>query len=807
MVIAESTDAVGGLTSSQVAERVERGDVNVSSNPTSRTIASIFAENVFTMFNAILTVCFIAVLVLGDIRDGFFYGVVVFNALIGIVQELRAKRTLDKLALIAAPETAVLRDGEISVIPPAEVVLDDTVVLRPGDQITADSRVLSSTDLLLDESMLTGESDPVVKEPGDRILSGSHVVTGAGHAVVTAVGDASYASTLSAEIKRHRQVRSELRAATNRILVYLSWILVPLIVLLIVSKVVTYGGAHDQSLFETGAWRHALLDVVAGVVGMIPEGLVLLTSLAFGVAGIQLARERVLIQELAAVEVLARVDVLCLDKTGTLTTGEIGYRESVGFTPPRAARDAAAQLPDDALEALAVFGSDPGANPTALALRAHFGNSDLAAERLPFTSRRAFGAVSFVGSATPGAAATTWVLGAPERLLADHRELLSVAHGIADQGKRTLALARGELSPAEYGDNPDLVAGLEPLGLAVFQEELREDASETLAYFATQGVRVVIISGDNPRTVSARAGELGLDPAYVDASELHDDAALEDALGRVSIFGRVSPTQKRDLVHILQAKGHAVAMTGDGVNDAMAIKDADLGIAMGNATPATRAVSRVILLDSKFDKLPDVLSYGRRVIANVERVANLFLAKTVYGIVFALVTSILLWQFPFMPRQLTLVSVLAIGIPSFFLTLAPNRRRYRPGVKRRILLFSVPIGIVAATTCLVAFAPVREVLPLQEARSLATIALFIVSLWILSVLARPFNWARVALVGSMITAMVLVCLIPFARTFFALTIPVNGWLLYVIAVGVAGAGLIEVCYRIARRRGVVADRE
>jgi cation-transporting ATPase E len=807
MVTAGGQVAVGGLTASQVAERVERGDVNVSSNPTSRTISSIFAENVFTTFNAVLTVCFAAVLVLGDIRDGFFYGVVIFNALIGIVQELRAKRTLDKLALVAAPEAAVLRDGVISVIPPSQVVLDDTVVLRPGDQITADARVESSTDLLLDESMLTGESDPVVKEPGDKILSGSHVVTGAGNAVVTAVGDASYASTLSAEIKRHRQVRSELRDATNRILVYLSWILVPVIILLIIGKVVAYGGSHEESLFETGAWRHALLDVVAGVVGMIPEGLVLLTSLAFGVAGIQLARERVLVQELAAVEVLARVDVLCLDKTGTLTTGEIGYRESVGFDRHAAAPAIAGALGVDGIEALTVFGSDQGANPTALALRAHLGHSEIEAERLPFTSRRAFGAVSFVSALQPTSGAVTWVLGAPERLLAAHPALLDAAHALADQGKRTLALARGELSPAEYGDDPGLVATLTPVGLAVFQEELREDARETLAFFADQGVRVVIISGDNPRTVSARAAELDLDPAFVDAAELDDRAALAAALDRVSIFGRVSPTQKRDLVHLLQERGHAVAMTGDGVNDAMAIKDADLGIAMGNATPATRAVSRVILLDSRFDKLPDVLAYGRRVIANVERVANLFLAKTVYGIVFALVTTALLWQFPFMPRQLTLVSVLAIGIPSFFLTLAPNRRRYRPGVKRRILLFSVPIGIVAAATCLVAFAPVREALPLPEARSLATIALFIVSLWILSVLARPFNLARLALVGSMITAMLLVCVIPFARTFFALTIPVNGWLLYVIAVGVAGAALIEVCYRIARGRGIVADRE
>ncbi|RFA12751.1 ATPase [Subtercola boreus] len=785
-----------GLSRAEVEERIAAGQVNVTRTPTSRPVASILAENVFTLFNGILTVCFIVVCLLGDLRDGFFFGVVVFNAAIGIVQELRAKRALDRLALLASPETAVRRGGELVVIPPEQVVLGDLVIARPGDQITADCVVEATTALFLDESMLTGESDPILKKAGNTLMSGSLVSSGTGEARVVAVGADSYASRLTAEIKRHSLVHSELRAATNRILVYLSWILIPLIVIILLGRIGAYGGF--AALFDPNdqSYRQALIDAVASVVGIIPEGLVLLTSLAFGVAAIQLTRQRVLVQELAAVEVLARVDVLCLDKTGTLTTGAIGFHGLQQL--PGRDDDLAA-----ATRALAALSTDDAGNATSRALANRFDlGGAVVGERLAFSSLRGFSAVSL----TRGDVPTTWLLGAPERLLAGHPEYLAEAHAIAATGRRTLALSQTTDAPSSLLDDPALLQRAEPACFVILEETLRPEAPGTLGYFADEGVRVIILSGDNPHTVGSIARQLGLGDAAVDASTLVTDEELADALAAGSVFGRVAPEQKRRIVKTLQAEGRSVAMTGDGVNDAMAIKDADLGIAMGNATPATRAVSRLVLLDSRFDRLPEVLMLGRRVIANVERVSNLFLSKTVYGIVLALVTAAAAWEYPFLPRQLTLVSTLAIGIPSFFLALAPNRRRYRSGVLPRVLKFSLPTGLIAAATCLVAYAPLRVALPQSDARSLTTIALFMVSLWIVSVLARPLSRPRVILVASVSAAFVLSFVVPFTRDFFMLSFTLSPWLAYVAAIGALGASGIELYYRFAKRRGLVVDR-
>jgi cation-transporting ATPase E len=783
-----------GLTRAEVAERHASGRGNAVTQPTSRSISEILRENVFTLFNGILTVCFIAVIVLGDLRDGFFYGVVVVNALIGIIQEVRAKLVLDRAALLAAPESRVKRDGAVETVALADVVLDDLLVLRPGDQIPADAVVVESNGLGLDESLLTGEADPVLKDADDQLLSGSHVISGTGYATVTAVGADSYASRLTSEIRKHSLVRSELRDATNRILVYLSWILGPVIVITIIGRVLTYGGF--ATLGQNGRWRRALLDAVASVVGMIPEGLVLLTSLAFGVAAIQLAARKVLVQELAAVEVLARVDVLCLDKTGTLTSGELGFDriESLG--------DAVAQ--HDAETALAAFGADDAGNATAGILSRHFRSEALVIERrIPFSSATKLSGVVF----TSAGVRSSWLLGAPERLLGEHPDELARANAIAATGQRTLALVRALDPLPTEAHAPMRDVRMEPAQLVVFEESVRPAARATLGYFRQQAVRVVVMSGDNPVTVSAIARALDLDGEAVDASTLHGDAELAAALETSDIFGRVSPEQKRTAVGILRETGRTVAMTGDGVNDAMAIKDADLGIAMGTATAATKAVSRLVLLDNRFDRLPDVLAFGRRVIANVERVSNLFLAKTVYGILLALVSAVMLWPFPFLPRQLTLVSTLAIGIPSFVLALAPNRRIYTPGVLRRILAYSIPTGAIAAAACVVAYLPLYRSIPLHEARSITTVTLFCVSLWILCVLTRPLSWPRLALLAGVVAAMVLVCVLPGPSAFFMMRIPMSTELLWGIGVGMVGAAGIEVFYRFARRRGLVFDRE
>ena len=783
-----------GLTSAEVAERQRTGRSNNTKQSTSRSVADILRENVFTFFNGILTVCFVAVLLVGDIRDGFFYGVVIVNALIGIVQELRAKVVLDRLAVLAAASSTVRRDDAAVSIPIEEVVLDDLLVLRPGDQIPADAMVTQSTGLSLDESMLTGESDPVFKDADDALLSGSHVVTGTGYARVTAVGADSYANKLTSEIRRHSLVHSELRDATNRVLVYISWILGPVIVITLVGRVFAYGGWDE--LVRDDQWRRALLDAVASVVGMIPEGLVLLISLAFGVAAIQLAARKVLVQELAAVEVLARVDVLCLDKTGTITSGEIVFDRLIAF------RD----VPErEAALALAAFGSDDAANATAGVLARHFTATDLRiVARVPFSSATKYSGVHFQHDGHE----ECWLLGAPERLLRADSLELAEANRLAATGKRTLALARAANGLPAASSPPPHPSELESAALVTFSESIRPEAPEALRYFESQAVRIVVMSGDNPVTVSALAGPLGLDGTAVDASTLHDDDALAAALEHASIFGRVSPEQKRAAIRLLHSSGRTVAMTGDGVNDAMAVKDADLGIAMGGATAATKAVSRIVLLDNRFDRLPNVLALGRRVIANVERVANIFLAKTVYGIVLALVSAATLIPFPFLPRQLTLVSTLAIGIPSFFLALAPNRRLYTPGVLRRILRYSIPTGLIAAATCLLSYIPMHLAAVQQhEARSVATVTLFCVSLWILSVLARPLSWPRTALLVSVTAAFVAVSLIPFTRSFFMMDQQFNLTLLYGIAVGALGAAGIELFYRFAKRRAIVFDRE
>ena len=776
-----------GLSATEVADRVSRGETNATKRTTSRPLWHIVRDNVLTLFNGILTVCFVLIAVFGDLRDGLFYAIVVANSLIGIVQEVRAKLALDRLALLASPVVAVLRDGELVELHPGEVVLGDIVVLRSGDQIVADGTVLDAVDLTVDESLLTGESDPITKGVGDRVLSGALVSTGTGHVEVTAVGAHSYANKLTAEIRRHSLAHSELRAATNRILLYISWMLGPIILVVVGSQVLA--GRFDVQAFLDGHWRETLISIVASVVGMIPEGLVLLISLAFGVAAIRLARQRVLIQELAAVEILARVDVLCLDKTGTLTSGDVAFLRADPLSV------------DGHMDAaLSLFARVDEANATARSLAATFPEvGAVAGERLPFASRRAYSALE----CDLGGTVTTWVLGAPERVLAAHPHAAELASSHAAQGHRTLALARVDSLP---GPDDVEVAGAVPVAILLFGETVRADAAETLAYFAEQGVRCVVISGDNPVTVAALAGGLGVGETSVDASTLGSDDELRAALAEHSIFGRVTPDQKRAMVRVLQEDGRTVAMTGDGVNDAMAIKDADLGIAMGSGTSASKAVARLVLLDNEFSRLPDVLAYGRQVIANVERVANLFLAKTVYGIAFAVVFAVLLWQFPFLPRQLTLVSALTIGIPSFFLALAPNRRIYHPGILGRLLRYAAPTGLIAAATTIGSFAVLRGITDLDQARAVATIGLWITAFWILCVLTRPLDRWRALLLAVILAIFLFAVMSPVGRDFFAMPVRAEPPLLVGVAAGILGAVAVEFFYRLARRRGLIFDR-
>ena len=773
-----------GLSAAEVAERVARGAVNRVKDRKSRSLASIVRENVLTLFNAIIVGASIIVLLFGDLRDGIFGGVMVINAVIGIVSELRAKRTLDSLAIVDAPQASVLRDGTLSVIPARDVVLDDVIELTLGDQVSVDGTVLASAGLEIDESLLTGESRPVKKKDGDQLLAGTSVVAGSGCMVATAVGERVYAQGLSEQARAFTRTVSEIQVSINRVLQVVSVMLLPVVAMTFYSQNRIAGGSG-------GDWREALVLSVASVIGMIPQGLVLLTSMNFAIGSATLARRGVLVQELPAVEVLARVDCLCLDKTGTLTTGGIRVREV----------DVVSGDTEAVLRALASAASDR-TNATAEAIWAHVGEDARsgASERIewsvPFSSARKWSAW--------GTGRESWILGAPEFVIdeavATNAVLLERVRAIAAQGSRVVALVRAD--EAEVDD--ELPARRAVAALVVLEEDLREDAAETLDYFRSQGVHVRVISGDNPTTVGALAAQAGLTapdgtPArLMDARDLPEDLtseAFNDAIESHDVFGRVTPEQKRAMVGALQARDHCVAMTGDGVNDALALKDADLGIAMGNGTQATKAVAQIVLVDSKFSVLPGVLSEGRRIIANMERVSSLFLAKTTYAAVLVIVTALVGWRYPFLPRQFSYIDSLTIGIPAFFLALWPNPRRYVPGFLRRTLSLAMPTGVILATTALVAFGIVDGPPQARESTT-AILSLMLGAIWLLVITSRPLSLWKWVLLASVISATVGGVLIAPVRDFFSMVAP-NGyeWLV-ILCVGACSAALIEIAQRI-----------
>ena len=773
--ISVMADPTRGLDDAAVRERVARGEVNEVRAQTSRTVWQIVRANVMTPFNALLGSLFVVILLTGAVQDALFGIVLVANTAIGIVQELRAKRTLDRLAVLTTPRARAVRDGRVQEIPVEEVVQDDVLELHPGDQVVVDGHVLTSDGLEVDESLLSGESAPLTKETGAEVLSGSFAAAGTGRYQATRVGPAAYAAALAEQAKRFAPVRSELRDGINRILVLVTWAIVPTAALLFISQFRLYD-----------SWKQAISGAVAGTVGMVPEGLVLLTSVAFAVAVIRLASRRVLVQELPAVEGLARVDVLCTDKTGTLTEGRLVVQDLDVLS----GRLQKADL-EGALAQMAA--ADPAPNATMAAIGSAYPAPATVARwavtgSVPFSSARKWSGMSFGDRGS-------WVMGAPEVLLdaasggAGAEGVVAKVQALAESGRRVVLLGRctSELNDAAAP------ADLEPLALIVVQDQVRADAPATLRYFERQGVEVRVISGDDPVTVAAIAEEAGLREygAPVDARTLPEDrSALADALQAHSVFGRVTPQQKRSMIGALQGTGHVVAMTGDGVNDVLALKDADIGVAMGSGSPASRSAAQLVLLDSSFAALPPAVAEGRRVIANIERTGNLFLTKTVYAMLLALAVGVAGVPFPFLPRHLTLVSMLTIGIPGFVLALAPSDRPARSGFIGRILRFAVPAGVLAAAGTFGAYALARDLdLPLVEAQTTATIVLFSIGLVVLAAIASPLTALRMWLVVSMGAAFAAVLLIPSLREFFALTLPpMVVWLLAgVIAAAVAPA--------------------
>ncbi|MES4886582.1 HAD-IC family P-type ATPase [Streptomyces sp. NPDC096012] len=771
-----------GLTLAEVAERVARGQVNDVPVRSSRSLGEIVRANVFTRFNAIIGVLWVVMLFVAPIQDSLFGFVILANTGIGIIQEWRAKQTLDSLAVIGESRPTVRRDGVTTEVPTSEIVLDDLIEVGPGDKIVVDGVCAEADGLEIDESLLTGEADPVVKRPGDPVMSGSFVVAGGGAFEATKVGREAYAAQLAEEASRFTLVHSELRTGISTILKYVTWMMVPAAIGLVVTQLVV----------KNNGLKDAVARTVGGIIPMVPEGLVLLTSVAFAIGVIRLGRKQCLVQELPAIEGLARVDTVCLDKTGTLTEGGM---DVTGLRPLNGADESYVR------RVLGALGeSDPRPNASLQAIIDAYPDSEdwRCVESLPFSSARKYSGAAF----SEGDGETSaWLLGAPDVLLSDGDPALAETERLNEAGLRVLLLARAHRDL----DDPEPARGARPTALVVLEQRLRPDASDTLRYFADQKVNAKVISGDNAVSVGAVAGKLGLAGAVVDARQLPAErAGMARAMAEATVFGRVTPQQKREMVGALQSDGHTVAMTGDGVNDVLALKDADIGVAMGSGSEATRAVAQIVLLDNSFASLPAVVGEGRRVIGNITRVATLFLVKTVYSVLLAVL--VVCWQveYPFLPRHLTLLSTLTIGIPAFFLALAPNRERARPHFVRRVMRYSVPGGVVAGVATFVTYLIARHHYTgpgqLDAETSAATLTLFLVSMWVLAIIARPYTWWRVALVAAMAAAFVVVLVVPALQSFFALKLVGVTMPWTAVGVAVVAAAALEFGWRWVDRR-------
>ncbi|WP_018178408.1 HAD-IC family P-type ATPase [Jongsikchunia kroppenstedtii] len=797
-----------GLTTAQVAERVAAGQVNELPDRSGRSVWDIVRANIFTRINALLGVLFALVLFTGSLVNGLFGLIIVANSGIGIIQEIRAKRTLDKLAIVGQTKPVVRRDGVAVEISPNEVVLDDILEIAAGDQIVVDGECVEGAALDLDESLLTGEADAVDKSPGDLIMSGSFVVAGSGAYRATKVGADAYAAKLAEEASKFTLVNSELRSGINQILKFITWLLIPAGILTIV----------NQLYISKSGLKSSILGMVGALVPMIPEGLVLLTSVAFAVGMIRLGKRNCLVNEMPAIEGLARVDVVCADKTGTLT--ENGMRLSevnpVGDADPARIAEALAALaaadprPNASVQAIAEANPDsPGWTSTAIA---------------PFTSAKKWSGISFEDSDT-GESRGNWLLGAPDMLLDPASETAAAATELGSGGLRILLIASTD-QPVDAPGPTELAppGTVRAEALLALEQRVRPDAQDTIEYFASQDVSVKVISGDNAVSVGAVAASLGLGSVEtsVDARELPtDQEALADTVESGVTFGRVRPDQKRAMVTALQSRGHTVAMTGDGVNDVLALKDADIGVAMGAGSSATRSVAQIVLLDNKFATMPYVVGEGRRVIGNIERVSNLFLTKTVYAVLLAMIVGVAgviaklagasPVSYPFQPIHVTILNWFTIGVPAFILSLAPNNERARTGFVRRVLRLAIPSGVVAGLCTFVCYLIVNpggeanalgskdsvEMTPAQmQASTTALITLIMIAFWVLVMVARPLNWWKYILLGTCIVAYLLIFTMPFTRHKFFLDPSDPAKTSLGIVCGVVGIVLVELCWRI-----------
>lgn len=769
-----------GLTDAEVARRVAEGKTNDVPIRAARSVSDIVRANVFTRINAILGVLLIIVLSTGSLINGAFGLLIIANSAIGIIQEIRAKQTLDKLAIVGQTKPLVRRQSGTRELMPSEVVLDDIIELGPGDQIVVDGEIVEEANLEVDESLLTGEADPIAKIAGDHVMSGSFVVAGTGAYRATKVGREAYAAKLAEEASKFTLVKSELRSGINKILQFITYLLVPAGLLTIYTQ-----------LFTTDAgWRESVLRMVGALVPMVPEGLVLMTSIAFAVGVVRLGRRQCLVNELPAIEGLARVDVVCADKTGTLT--ENGMR--VCYLKQLSEADAG-----EILAQLAADDTRPNASMQAIAEAYDEPPGWTATATAPFKSATKWSGTSYADHGN-------WVIGAPDVLLDPASEAAELAEQIGARGLRVLLLGSSDLPV----DHPDAPGSVTPVALVVLEQRIRPDARDTLDYFASQKVSIKVISGDNAVSVGAVAGSLGLQGETMDARQLPDQPdKLAETLEDYTTFGRVRPDQKRAMVRALQSRGHAVAMTGDGVNDVLALKDADIGVAMGSGSSATRAVAQIVLLDNKFATLPYVVGEGRRVIGNIERVSNLFLTKTVYSVLLAVLVGLAGLSsrffgsdpllFPFQPIHVTIAAWFTIGIPAFILSLAPNNERAHPGFVRRVMTSALPSGLVVGTATFASYLAAyqgREATPTEQtqASTAALITLLVTAVWVLAVVARPYQWWRLILVAISGLAYVVIFAIPLAQRLFMLDPSNVAITATALGIGAVGAAIVEVLW-------------
>ncbi|MGP5929016.1 HAD-IC family P-type ATPase [Corynebacterium glyciniphilum] len=778
-----------GLSSAEVSQRVADGRTNTVGRSTGRSVWQIIRANVFTRVNAILGVLCVIVLSTGSWINAAFGLLIIANSAVGVIQELRAKRTLANLRIVGETQPTVLRDGERRTVHQSEVVVDDLIVLKSGDEIVVDGTlvVVADSGFAVDESQLTGEADAVHKNAGDGVLSGSFVTGGTAVFRAEKVGEEAYAARLAAEASEFSLTDSVLMSGINSILRVITWLLIPTGVLTIWTQLVRSG--TDV--------RESILSMAAAIVPMVPEGLVLMTSIAFAAGVIRLGQYKALVNELVAIEGLARVNTVCTDKTGTLTTNEMELDGTYSAD--------GAPAPDEFREALGrLVASQEDRNSTAEAILAAYDAPDpFDGAEIPFNSKWKYSGVQCSGHA--------WILGAPDVLLSEG-PAATTAQEFGDRGLRVLAFGRveGTLQSPDGGSGMAEAPSIDEPVLVTLGQQLRPDARETLDFFDTQDVDLKIISGDNPDSVAAVArGATDRELVAVDARTLDDlsETDFDAEVARANVFGRVRPEQKQQMVESLHRAGRTVAMTGDGVNDVLALKKADIGVAMGAGAPATRSVAQLVLLTNRFSALPRVVGEGRRVIGNIERVANLFLTKTVYSVVLALVVAVMGISFPFQPIHVTITGWFTIGIPAFILALAPNNERPRDGFLRRVLSLAVPSGVLVggfAVAMWIAVYPGGDAPEIEraEAGTAVLLALIVMGLWVLGIVARPLVWWKILLLVGCVVGYVLLFTVPFLRELVLLE-PGNTQLMCLgLVVGAVGALVIEVVHRVVKGRRI-----